>query len=300
VAQLALALLLACAPLSVARAERASPAAPRAPFLWRIDGPAPAYLFGTIHLPDPRLFPLPRAVQSAFDSADVVYTEIDMAPETQRRALGHLLLPGNETLRRVLPPPLYERLAAYLAAHGGTIDAVLRLKVWAAAATLPQLAYAERFRRGEPPLDLFLFNEARLAGKDTAALETIEMQVAAMESQGRAGEIALLRETLEQLEAADRVGENPIDELIVAYLAGDAEQLLALANADVRSDSSRDLMKRLLDGRNRTMATEIQRSLGERPDDVHFFAAGALHFPGEAGIVALLLAQGLKVERVAR
>jgi uncharacterized protein len=281
-------------------AERAAGEVDGSPFLWRIDGPQPAYLFGTIHLPDPRLLPLAPAVQRAFDSADVVFTEIDLSSETQQRAMRQLVLSGDQTLRDVLPEALYERLGRYLAARGAPIAAVSRLKPWAVAVSLPQLAYAERFRRGELPLDQVLFENAVSAGKETAALETIEDQVAAMESQGREGEIAMLRETLDQLEEAERDGENLIEQLVQAYLSGDASRVIEVANAGMEdaSETSRKLMERLIEGRNRTMAAEIRRALEERPDAVQLFAAGTLHFPGEAGIVELLRAAGYKVERV--
>ena len=38
----------------------------KAPFLWRIEGPVPSYLYGTIHVPDAQVTNLPPAVEQAF------------------------------------------------------------------------------------------------------------------------------------------------------------------------------------------------------------------------------------------
>src|ERR671927_413740 len=58
------------------------------PFLWRIDGPVPSYLYGTVHVPDPRVLELPEVVRKAFDASDVFNAEIPLDPETQAGMLS--------------------------------------------------------------------------------------------------------------------------------------------------------------------------------------------------------------------
>ena len=56
--RLILLLLVFCASASSAVEQRA-------PLLWKIDGPQTHYLFGTIHLPDPRVTTLAAPVTEA-------------------------------------------------------------------------------------------------------------------------------------------------------------------------------------------------------------------------------------------
>ena len=42
------------------------------PYLWRIEGETPSYLFGTIHLPDPRVTTFHPEVVKAIRGADAI------------------------------------------------------------------------------------------------------------------------------------------------------------------------------------------------------------------------------------
>src|SRR5262245_19889095 len=65
--------LFSCAALilclvAVIAGAQTQPAQVRAtdkPFLWRIDGPVPSYLYGTVHVPDPRVLELPEVEDRA-------------------------------------------------------------------------------------------------------------------------------------------------------------------------------------------------------------------------------------------
>jgi uncharacterized protein YbaP (TraB family) len=57
-------------------AAAAAPAPWTRPFLWRIEGAAPSYLFGTMHLPDERAAHFPPSVAQALESSQAVVLEI--------------------------------------------------------------------------------------------------------------------------------------------------------------------------------------------------------------------------------
>ena len=65
------------------------------PFLWRVEGPTPLYLFGTIHVPDDRVLTLPPSVVKAFTDSSAVYTEIPMDTATQMGVMGKVMLPDG-------------------------------------------------------------------------------------------------------------------------------------------------------------------------------------------------------------
>ena len=53
------------------------------PFLWRIEGPVPSYLYGTIHLPDDVLTALPARVAAWLADGDDVRFQSDLALRLQ-------------------------------------------------------------------------------------------------------------------------------------------------------------------------------------------------------------------------
>jgi len=281
-------------------AEPTPPAgAARRPFLWRIERQPPAYLFGTIHLPDARVLDLPASVESAFEQADVLYTEVPMDWSSRLEAMKLSMYEGATTLKTVLPDDLYRRLSTFVDSKGIPFILLSRYKIWAVAASLPlldQMSQAE----GRQVLDLYLAERADAEQKQTDALETVASQVAVMESMGDQGQLSMLRQTLDYLERTQGTGQDVVEELILAYLSGDDERLLALADAQMDASNSLtpQVKEALLYARNRSMSETILKKLAERPDQSHFFAVGVLHYPGERGIVQLLRERGEKLSRV--
>src|SRR5678815_172924 len=110
--------LFSCAALilclvAVIAGAQTQPAQVRAtdkPFLWRIDGPVPSYLYGTVHVPDPRVLDLPEVVRRAFDASDVFNAEIPLDAATQAALMGKVMLPPGQDLRKVAGDEVFARL----------------------------------------------------------------------------------------------------------------------------------------------------------------------------------------------
>jgi uncharacterized protein YbaP (TraB family) len=274
-----------------AQAAPDTSAAPR-PLLWRVG--SSAFVFGTIHLDDPRLTPLPVAVEAALDSCDAFIAEVPLDPATLAGALQFILLDDEQTLADDLPESTYVRTARYLAAHDFDIDALSRFDVWMLAATLPLLDVL-----GGVPLDQTLYTRCAAAGKRVGGLETIAEQLQILDSLDLPEEIHLLELTLDMLEEQ---GEDDayVDRLLQLYLAGNAEDLLAFLFEIGPTDDPvvQKYMDRLLHQRNRLMAERIAAELRREPQTAFFFALGAGHLGGPDGVLARLRLLGFDVARV--
>ena len=267
------------APLpATARAESAAQ-----PFLWRVQrGATAGFLYGTIHLPDPRATAIPSDVQRAFESSDAFYAEIETTPAAELSVQSAALLPGGERLDRIVGPEVWARVKARLATAGlppAFAEGMTRMKPWALGATLPMLRYLPEMSAGKPPLDKMLFQRAQRAGKTVGGLETPAEQIAAFEVFTRAEHVRMLEDSLDELDRYDTDGRDLMEETLTAWLSGDEARLLTLLDSGFGSDPA--LKERaaaaLLWRRNRRLADRIdQRMTGEQ---VHFFAVGALHMP---------------------
>jgi len=225
-----------------------------------------------------------------------VHTDIALDPVTQRRAFAAMSLPAGQSLERLLPPELYARVDRYVKGRGASLVPFQSQKIWVLASLLPML----RFVGAGPALDQVLFDWATAHGKRTAGLETVQMQVGAMEVAGREGELGLLRGTLEFVERAAAEGRDPMDEMLELYLAGDVERIAERAFAFIDPEDAvlGRLRTALIDQRNARMVRTIEDRLRAEPDQSHFFAVGALHYPGETGILAQLRERGLRLSRI--
>lgn len=288
---------LAAAALALAGCG-ASP--PENPLLWRIERQPPAFLFGTIHLGDPRVTVLHPAVRTALDGSQRVLGELDLDDAAKAAIQRDMLLPSG-TLKDVLPAPVWQKLLRFLRDGGHAIAGIERMKPWVVATSIVMLDGLERWA-GEPALDEVLLARAREAGKQVAGIETLAEQLAVFETLTADEQVALLDATLDLLAHMKATGRNYVAELIDAWLSGDTDRLLAFAEDTTGFEKHEELRKRfmkaLLFDRNHRMAERTDAALRAHLDDGFFFAFGALHMPGDEGVVALLRQKGWKVERV--
>ncbi len=253
------------------------------------EGVPPCYLLGTIHSEDPRVLALSPATQDAFDRTPVFILET--IPDTQAIARSLRIMAYNDgrDLAGVAGAPLYGRVIEAMAERGLTEAAIRDFKPWAAATllSLPPAVSGEF-------LDIRLYQAALAADKQVFGLETIEEQVAIFDSLGEEDQILLLRETLDNRDQLPQIFER----LLGAYLDRDLTALARLGDLYLGQGDPRlaeNFRRAALDDRNLRMAARL---------DVHlrtggcFIAVGALHLPGEEGLLARLGRQGLRVRAV--
>ncbi len=278
-------------PASSASAEpAASPA-----FLWRFDGSAPRYLFGSIHVPDPRLAPIEARMRDLAASSDLVLTEIPMDPATQVRMSPLLMLPKGKTLKDVVPADVHARVERAFVSRGLPFGPLSTLKPWVIGA---QVALIDRLlvMATREPLDAVIFNAAKAA----EGLETPEEQVAGLDSLTRAEQTHLLASTLDLLDKYRKEGLDPVEQLLAPYVDGDALRLYAAVRESYDPSNPVDakVVKRLFDDRNVRFAQRIDARLRREEGKSIVVAIGAGHLIGPGSVVELLGKKGWKLERV--
>jgi uncharacterized protein YbaP (TraB family) len=270
------------------------------PFLWKIEGTKPSYVFGTIHLSSPEVTQLSASTKKALDSVDALFTEIPMDMADQLKAAMAVM--GTESLADVLPKDLYARAEAELKRINPalTLEPFVKMKIWALADTIVMIE--EQLKNpGAMPLDAILFANAKGAGKEAGGIETSDEQMAVLDGFSKDEQIAMLRATLDDMERARKENRSPIKEMRDAYLGGDLAKLDKTMNEWMTGLDPKlfaRFMDALLTKRNHVMAVRIAGKLKAAPDKSQFFAVGAGHLVGDEGVLKLLEKQGLKLARV--
>jgi hypothetical protein len=259
--------------------------------LWRVEraGSSPSYLFGTMHSDDPGVVDLPAPVRQAFDQADAVTLEVTLDPESLLALTQALMMNDGATLDTLLGPVLYARAVEAMAGYGIPDSMVARMKPWAIAVTLMT-----------PPtqtgvvLDHALYRKALADGKPVDGLETVAEQIRLFDSLALEEQIDLLRDTLEHLDDIERM----LVDLHQAWLERDLGRLVEI-NAAALRDSDPQLAtlfnQRIILDRNRRMAERLDSRLHKGG---RFIAVGALHLPGEQGLLELLEQRGYRLTRL--
>lgn len=259
--------------------------------LWKIEprSGALSHLFGTFHSSDPRIVTLPCPVKAAFDRSTSYSMEVIMNGAGIVTMAQAMYLDGNKTLKEVVGEALYrDTQVAFESIGVKSLEGFNRKKPWAV-----MLALGNPPQEGGLFLDLALQMEATRRGIPTHGLETMGEQVAVFNGMSLEDQTALLRDAVQN----QRLMREAMEELVDAYLRRDLAGLMQLSDkyksADARLNNA--LMDRLLVQRNKIMAERMQARLKEGNA---FIAVGALHLPGDTGLLRLLTQAGYRVTRV--
>lgn len=269
------------------------------PFLWRIEGDNPSYLFGSIHLADESILTLPDIVIEAIDEVDVIYTEIKMDQETQIKSAQLSMLPSGQTLDDLLSQDVASRLDSYLRTKGLSSSAYAPYKVWVVTVNIALLDELENLLEN-PSLDQYIWSLATSKGKDTAGLETIEAQIDIFDSLSLEEQIDMLNDTLDALEEYANSGESITDDMKDAYIEGDLEVLQDLMFSDFEENDPlyAKFKSLILTDRNYNMTQHITQLITDNPSNQYFFTIGAGHYYGDDGLIELLEDEGFTITRV--
>jgi uncharacterized protein YbaP (TraB family) len=258
--------------------------------LWHISGKgADGYLFGTMHSDDPRVTRLPTEVARSFAAATTLVLEVSLDEQSERAAAVQMLLPASSSLTALVGEDMSRQVKQAMHTRGVPPEATERLQLWATALTLslpkPQSGLF---------LDKLLYQQALAQRKKFTSLESINEQIAIFTALTVEEQKELLRNVLDEYQGYPLL----LEQMIEAYLARDLEQLLKISEENPMSNNpalQEKVMTRLLDQRNRRMAVRIESLLGQGKV---FIAIGALHLPGDEGVIALLRQRGYQVAAV--
>lgn len=261
--------------------------------LWRIAkrGVAPSHVYGTIHVPDPRLAELPGPVRTAFEAASSLTVEFVPDAYGRERFLEAAMFLDRSTLEEIIGAEDFARVLEYLEPIGLSREFVNKLKPWGVLINLRDPGGAEGVS-----LDAQLFGLARARRLPLHMMESVEEQVFTFDELPMESQVALLKYSLAHHAELVRMTERTVE----AYLERDLAALWRIHQAFVqnRPEIARHnavFMKRVILDRSVVMAFRMQRQLRRGNG---FVALGALHLYGDKGVLALLQADGYRASRV--
>lgn len=257
--------------------------------LWKIssDGRKPSYIFGTIHVSDPKITTLPIVVREKLDNTSVFAMEALPDPEEVERFSRMMFFNDGTTLKDFLDQDLLNRTNIILSKYNLSPLSVPLLKPWAAFLIMNYPAEEGM------PLDLQLLAIARENGAELHGLETLTEQGNIFSSFDLDTQIRLLLDTVCNYD----ILISDFEIMKSLYLARDLNALYSFSNKYSFSQEKiyQDLVKKILTDRNKIMADRMQSILA-RGDA--FIAIGALHLPGSDGVLSLLGSRGYRISPV--
>lgn len=269
----------------------------QAQLLWEVKAPKSknvSYIFGTHHLVSAEFLNEIPKVFSSFNKSDVIVGEIvlnniDFASRIQTVAK----MPKDTTYNDLLSAEEYELVNSELLK-------TLKLGLKELGMLQPQFIltlYSASIHKSidneqnEHYLDSYFQHVGVEKNKEIIGLETVDQQIDLLfKSFTIKRQAELLVETIKHNDKA----VAQIEELNALYKAGKLDELYKMSSEKNHSfDFSAFEMERLLDARNTAWAETLDALMREKKC---FVAVGALHLPGENGLLKLLRSKGFRIK----
>ena len=272
--------------------------------LWKISKPGlpDSWVFGTMHMSGKRISTMPPVVQKAFDRSQTVMVEIiDMLDRKKATkivmGLKHLTfrLDGT-TIESDITAEQMEKVKAAIKARALPYELTIRMQPWMLAPSITtQLCEIEAKRKGNEILDSKIANLALKNGKKLIGLETTKEQMTLIASMPHSYQVKSLVDSLKLGDVLDDIKQT----MKSLYVKGEIAMIIPLIRHVSQSLASgpefEEFQQKIVVERNKNM---IKRAGDHFAKGKAFMAVGALHLPGDDGVVALLVENGYSVEAV--
>jgi len=284
-------------------------AAAKAPFskgnFWRATrGDEVITLVGTYHFNDSRHDATLAAIAPVIQTASTVLVEA--GPDEEKALLSRMtsdpslmmIVDGPSLIQR-MPPELWAKLAAALAERGIPGFMAAKLQPWYVNVLLAVPPCAMAAMKDPMGLDGLVIDTALAANVPVKALEPYDTVLKVFDMMTEADQFAMIESTL----AMEGRSEDFSATLADSYFAGESLLIWELmrlisyqtpgaTRAEVDAEFAK-IEAVLMTGRNRAWIPVLEAAAANGPVLAAF---GALHLPGQDGVLALLQAQGFTIE----
>ncbi len=268
----------------------------QAQLLWKISGNGlkhPSYLFGTHHLIPIQFLDSVPGLFKAFNECETVVGEmvlnnLDASAKIQQAAI----MPNHKKISDLLTQDEYKLV-------DNELKSVLKFGLKEVSVMNPTLILTmyemEKYKKltgfsDDKQSDSYFQLVAVEKDKKVLGLETIDQQIAILFGNGSLERQAkVLVETIRKKDTM----LNEMIKLNRLYKAGKLNDLLLLSKGKGEiTDMTDEEFRKMADNRNADWMTKLPKMIKESSC---FIAVGALHLPGQKGLIKLLEKQGYKV-----
>ena len=275
-----------------------------AQLLWKITGKelkAPSYLMGTHHLAPLSIMDSIKGMQTALNSTTQVIGELNMSdihkPGNIQLLQKKMMIECDTTLQTLLSPSDYDTVNKFTKEYlNFDLSQMPKVKPAFISNNAVVVIYMKHIGNFNPQeqLDSYFQKQGTEKGKKIEALETLDFQLNILyNSSSLQRQAQLLVCGLSDIPQAI----NDLKRLTEAYIAQDLNLMLKISEERRGNscDPSPQEMESMMTARNKTWAKKLPALIETAPS---FIAVGALHLPGEEGLINLLRAQGYQIEAV--
>ena len=254
------------------------------PLFWQVEKGNTRYLiFGSVHVGDKSMYPLPKAITDALNSSSGLIVEADI------RKMQDVSYPEiTMVTKNVLDTKQQEILRGLASLFNIDAKQLLESPPWATALTLQMKQFEYLGYQASHGIDTHLMYKATAQNIPVFSLESLQFQIDLLTGQKDSGKELLLS----ALDEFDR-SEDLTKCLIASWKAGDLQKLNQFSTL---TEMSPELENAFISQRNLNWAEQLAKpNWSKRSKATYLVVVGTLHLIGENNLLTLLKAKGFKV-----
>ncbi|MFK7947792.1 MAG: TraB/GumN family protein [Saprospiraceae bacterium] len=243
-----------------------------------------SYLFGTMHLQNEAAFTYKEQILAKINECEAFATEFKLDEADEEKTTRYMNLPPGIFLETLLSKKKFAQIDAFLKSN-------LRIPLMAFNQSKPlvitNLITTSIFQQDmELALDIYLYQYAKMQGKELLGIETFDEQLEILEKIPLELQVKSLKDLIKNFDQ-HRLEMNEISQL---YAEGKTKELYKLAKK-----SAKGFRRIMLYNRNTIMSERIAKLITEKSICV---AIGAGHLEGKRGVIKGLKAFGVEVKKI--
>ena len=255
-----------------------------------------SYLYGTMHSTDSRVHELSDSVKLFFEQCEAVALELIMDSVDVFGVMQGMFM-KDTTLRMLYEREQYKKVKKYLRKQFlknkelALVSLIFDIDKVKPMFLSTLVSEAKPENAADLPLDMYLGEWGKKQNMKLIGIETFDEQIAALDAIPLKQQAEMLLEQIDMAASSDTMNST----MMSLYLAQDLDGLLLFYEGfdeDMVSDSFDDALIRK---RNVVMAERMDKIVQEQKT---FMAVGALHLPGENGVIELLRKKGYQVRPI--
>lgn len=275
------------------------------PPMWKVsdDEGHSMIMLGSMHALQESDYPLPDSVMDVYNDAEVVAFECDTSGEdlleAQAKMLSDMYYDDGDDISQHISEEAYKALGDFLAQSNLDIELFKSMKPWTYLSTLETLITADLPIGRENGIDYYLMAKTKEDGKELYEVETLMSQVD-MQMGLSDGVYDVMFKSYGEITLEEQ--REAMMEMYETWKSGDADAVYLMSLGEMQEIDEEDMQyideynNAMLFNRNVGMAEAAKELLASGKNV--FYIVGCAHYPGEKGILALLEADGCKVEKI--
>lgn len=286
--------LLVCLCLLMSLTVSFSASAQYQSLCWRISGnglKAPSYIYGTMHVSDKRVFNFGDKANKAFAESKAYAMELDPEKAMSMGTLTKMIMTDGNKISKLIPDSDYQFLDSIVKITSGFGMALFNsMEPIIVSAILDEYGMgmtSSDTSNMDQEMDMYFYKKAKKDKKKVIGIETVDEQIGALHSLNYKEQADLLIQSIQDIKKGAQSSDA---DLMKYYLAQNLDSLYAMSDDQQMPPK---LYKAMITDRNINMADRIAVFIHKQST---FIGVGAMHLPGDGGVIALLRKKGYTVE----